>query len=167
MEVLGNVVIARGLSISVAVLTGLALLAGCTAEHQKAVAPSLAGATPAPGGSASVADLEAAAAPALDLVQRYLPGGYATAPVSSGYDWATASNEVRDETLSGRHLLQIACSGAGEISATVQVTGKLHNQHVACGDKEVSVPFDGKLQAAIAGKPGNSGVVAWRVLSRA
>ncbi len=113
-----------------------------------------------------MADLQAAAAPALDLVQRYLPNGYATAPVSSGYDWATASNEVRDDTLSGRHLLQVACSGTGEISTAVQVAGKAQDLHVACGDKEVSVPFDGKLQAAIDGKPSNSGVVAWRVLPR-
>jgi hypothetical protein len=166
MEVLGNVVLDRWLGLSVVPLAGLALMAGCTAGQQNAAAPSPAESTSAPGASASVADLQAAAAPALDLVQRYVPVGYATAPVSSGYDWANGSNEVRDETLSGRHLLQIACSGSGEISTTVQVTGKAQDQHVACGDKEVSVPFDGKLQVAIDGKPGNSGVVAWRVLSR-
>ena len=166
MEVLGNVVLGRWVGIPVATVTGLALLTGCTTAHPKAATPSPAAATPAPAGSTSVADLEAAAAPALDLVRRYVPDGYATAPVSSGYDWAKASNEVRDDTLSGRHLLQIACSGTGEISTTVQVTGKPQDQHVACGDKEVSVPFDGKLQAVLDGRPGTSGVVAWRVLSR-
>jgi hypothetical protein len=124
MEVLGNVVLGRWLGISVAALAGLALTAGCTAGHQKPAAPALTGATLAPGGSPSVADLHVAAAPPLDLVQRYLPDGYAAAPVSSGFDWATASNEVRDESLLGRHLLQIACSGTGDISTTVQVTGK-------------------------------------------
>ena len=156
----------RWLGISAAALSGLALVAGCTTGHHNAAAPYPAKVTPAPGGSSTVADLQAAAAPALDLVQRYLPNGYATAPVSSGYDWATASNEVRDDTLSGRHLLQVACSGTGEISTAVQVAGKAQDLHVACGDKEVSVPFDGKLQAAIDGKPSNSGVVAWRVLPR-
>lgn len=172
---MGNIVLGRLQWFLVAGLAGLALIAGCTAGHQKAATPSLTGATTAPaptgattapGGSRSLADLQAAAGPALDLVQRYVPDGYATAPVSSGHDWATASNEVRDETLSGRHLLQIACSGTGGISTTVQVTGKAQEQHVVCDDKEVSVPFAGKLQAAIDGKPGNSGVVAWRVLSR-
>jgi hypothetical protein len=119
--------------------------------------------TPSPSGSTSLADLKTAAAPALDLVQRYVPGGYATKSVVSGFDWATVSDEVLDETLSGPHLLQIACSGTGEVSITVQVAGKKPDRHVVCGN-EVSVPFAGKLHAVIDGKPGNSGVVAWRVL---
>jgi hypothetical protein len=183
MEVLGNLVMTIGPQrwirrVPPAAIAGLALVTGClvtgctaktgdTPAGATSTAPSAESTAPtgtAPTGAAAPADLEKAAAPALDLVQRYVPSGYATQAVVSGYDWATHTGQAIVETLQGSHLLQIACSGDGEVSAVVRVAKKSTQQSIACG-KEVSVPFEGALDAVIDGRPGNTGVVAWRVLA--
>jgi hypothetical protein len=90
-----------------------------------------------------------------------VPGGYGAHPVVSGYDWAAHTGQTLDETLTGAHLLQVACSGHGEVSVVIRRVTK----RISCG-QEVSLPFDGALDLVIDGRPGNTGVVAWRVLAR-
>ncbi len=153
--------------IPVAAVAGLALLTGCTANSaQTPVHTASTPPAPTPAGSAATADLDTAAIPALDLVQRYVPAGYATKPVVSGYDWATHTGQaIEEDALAGPHVFQIACSGNGEVSAVIRLAKKETSQHVSCG-KGISVPFAGPLDAVINGSPGNTGVVAWRVLAR-
>ena len=176
MEVLGNLMSIARPGLGLVVVAGLMLMTGCTAKRPDEDSPSTpaslvssasasasasaSGTTPTP---TSPAALEVAAAPALSLAGRYVPDGYRTASVVSGYDWATTSNEVVKEALSGRHLFQIACSGIGEVSVTMRVAGREQNRRVVCGE-QTSVPFAGPLDAVLNGKPGNTGVAAWRVL---
>ena len=142
---------------SLAALAGVALIAGCTAKHSPDPGPTI---TPSPSPSPSM-DAQEAAAPALFLLAGYVPKGYRPKPVESGYHSAAdTSGQTLREKLTGRHLLQIACSGDGAVSAVV---GKAAARRIACG-QTVSLPLNGPLDVTIAGRAGNTGVVAWRVL---
>jgi hypothetical protein len=138
----------------------VALVSGCsgsTAHHaQSASAPQTTA-------SSSAVSLDAAAKPALALVQQYVPAGFNAVPVASEYDWARNSGQRISEKLTGKNALLVACSGNGSVSFTMHSAAGETTKRISCG-QPTTVPFQGNLDAVINGSAANSGVVAWRVL---
>lgn len=176
MEVLGNQLKTSGAParplkgagrVPLATLACLGVLAGCTSpQDDNAVPPpqTTTQSADTPATAAPTKDLEQAAQPALDLLQRHVPSGYASSPVVSGYDWASTPSETIKEQLSGDHILQVACSGNGQV--TIDIRASATTSHlIPCGSA-VTLPLIGPLDATITGQPPNTGVATWRVLPR-
>lgn len=107
--------------------------------------------------------MDEAVQPALALVDEWIPAGFTDAAATSGHFWASEPASGVDDTKPGRQLLQIACSGNGEI--VVRMTADAPRQRVGCGGKAAGFPFTGAISAFVGGAAANRGVVAWRILS--
>lgn len=155
----------RGLLLAALPLAGVAGLAGLAAcSGAGSPAPSGPSARTATASATTAArDLDAAAKPAVALVDGYTPDGYGGSPTASGYDWASGAGQEIDETLPGHHLFQIACSGSGPI--TVKVSGRSPGKNIACGDRSTDFPFSGQFHAVVNGDPADPGTYAWRILA--
>lgn len=102
---------------------------------------------------------------AVGLVSTAPPAGYAPKAVASGHDRADDEGHEVSQTVKGRALFQIACSGLGRVTVTIpaQKLSKL----VRCGAKPVGFPFRQQLTALVVGQRDSSGAYAWRILSKA
>lgn len=136
----------------------LLTVVACSGSDKPDAAPS----SPKTTATTTARNLDAAAKAAKELVDQYTPAGYPTSAVVSGYDWANQHNQEISESLPGKHLFQIACTGPGTVS--VKLSGASQGQKVICGSKSVGVPFTGKLDAVVDGSASNSGTYAWRIL---
>ena len=106
-------------------------------------------------------DMDEAVQPALALVDESIPAGFTDTAATSGHFWAS---EPADESTTNRTaLLQVACSGNGEIA--VQLTDRAPSRKVGCGGKAAGFPFTGSISAFVGGAAANRGVVAWRILN--
>lgn len=118
----------------------------------------------ADSGSSATGALGNTTQAAAALLQRSTPQGYGSTPVASGHERADSTGEQISETVTGRSLFLIACSGNGEITVTMtsQATGEL----VKCGDQAKGFPFRGDLNALVVGEATNTGAFAWQVLAK-
>jgi hypothetical protein len=91
--------------------------------------------------------------------------GYADQPVASGQDRANDKGREISEDVTGRALLQVACSGHGQV--TVTLPRQQRSTLVDCGEKATGVPFRGQLTALVVGQRDSAGAYAWRVLPKA
>jgi hypothetical protein len=139
-------------------------LVGCSGSHDgRAAHPTASAAkTKAPTAPRS---LDQEAKPAVALVDQFAPSGYPTTAVASGYDWATHTGQEISETLPGKHLFQIACSGNGRIAVSLAADSR--KKDIACGHRSTGISFTGKFEAVIDGAAGNTGTYAWRILAKA
>ena len=108
-------------------------------------------------------DMDEAVQPALALVDEWIPAGFTDTAATSGHFWASEPAAGIDDNEPGRQLLQIACSGNGEIA--VQLTDRAPSRKVGCGGKAAGFPFTGSISAFVGGAAANRGVVAWRILN--
>jgi hypothetical protein len=99
---------------------------------------------------------------ALALLSKSPVQGYQAQAVESGEDRADDEGHEVSETLKGRALFQIVCSGTGDITVTMprQKVSKL----VTCGKQATGFPFRGQLTALVVGARSSTGVYAWRIL---
>jgi hypothetical protein len=90
--------------------------------------------------------------------------GYAGQPLASGQDRADDKGREISEDVTGRALLQIACSGRGQV--TVTLPEQQRSTLVDCGEPATGVPFRGPLTALVVGQRDSAGAYAWRILPR-
>jgi hypothetical protein len=99
---------------------------------------------------------------ALALLSRTSPHGFGADPVASGHDRADDEGLEISESVKGRALFQVACSGEGDVTVT------LPRQHltkvVTCGKPAAGFPFRGQLVALVVGARSSTGAYAWRIL---
>ena len=90
--------------------------------------------------------------------------GYAEQPLASGQDRADDKGREISQAVVGRALLQVACSGRGQV--TVTLPQQQRSTVVECGEPATGVPFRGPLTALVVGQRDSAGAYAWRILRR-
>jgi hypothetical protein len=101
---------------------------------------------------------------AVSLLAQSPHQGYADQPAASGQDRADDKGREISQPVSGRALLQVACSGHGQV--TVTLPQQQLSTVVDCGEKATGIPFRGALTALVVGQRDSAGAYAWRILPR-
>jgi hypothetical protein len=116
-------------------------------------------------GDSGVPDLSAvtrSTKEALALLARTPLRGFRAEPVASGHDRADDQGLEISESVKGRALFQVACSGEGDVTVT------LPRQHVSkvvtCGKPATGFEFHGRLVALVVGARSSTGAYARRIL---
>ena len=143
---------------------GVVLVAAAAILATAACSGSDSGADGSRSGSSATGALGNTTQAAVDLLQKSAPHGYGSTPVASGHERADNTGEQISETVTGRSLFLIACSGNGEI--TVTMTAQASGKMVKCGDQAEGFPFRGDLNALVVGEATNTGAFAWEILTK-
>ena len=101
---------------------------------------------------------------AKSLLSQSPHAGYGETSLASGEDRADDKGREVSETVRGRALFQIACSGHGQV--TVTLPKQQRSTLVDCGEQATGVPFRGDLTALVVGQRDSAGAYAWRILPR-
>jgi hypothetical protein len=90
--------------------------------------------------------------------------GFLTKALASGHDRADDEGHEVSETVTGRALFQVACSGTGQVTVTLprQDVSRL----VTCGAPAASFAFRDELTALVVGQRSSTGAYAWRILPK-
>jgi hypothetical protein len=99
---------------------------------------------------------------ALALLARTPLRGFRAEPVASGHDRADDQGLEISESVKGRALFQVACSGEGDV--TVTLPRQHTSQVVTCGEPATGFTFRRQLVALVVGARISTGAYAWRIL---